>query len=135
MYLCHIYKSLIFRTPLTNPISTSNSFDLLPENSKNFLEANHVLSTEINNTVKDSKTSNANTSNENRKSAPKNKRNKNDQNKIVRAIVGYSMIRDVYGWKLSDKEKKVVVKHFSGSMIEDMKTYIQPPLNDSALQL
>ena len=113
------------------PISTSNSFELLPENSENFLEANHVLSTEINNTVKDHKTNNANTSNENRKSAPKNKRSKN----IVTAIVGYSMIKDVYGWALSDKEEKVVVKHFSGSKIEDMKTYIQPPLNDSALQL
>ena len=44
------------------------------------------------------------------------------------AIVGDSIIKDVYGWELSDKEKKVVVKHFSGSATEDMKTYIQPPL-------
>ena len=44
------------------------------------------------------------------------------------AIVGDSMIKDVYGWELSDREEKVVVKHFSGSTIEDMKTYIQAPL-------
>ena len=116
------------RTSLTKPISTSNSFELLSENSGNVLEANNILSTEIHNAVKDNKTNNANTSNENRKSAPKNKRNKNDQNKIVTAIVGDSMIKDVYGWELSDREEKVVVKHFSGSRTEDVKTYIQPPL-------
>ena len=44
------------------------------------------------------------------------------------AIVGDSMIKDVYGWELSDREEKVVAKHFSGSTTEDMKTYIQPPL-------
>ena len=52
----------------------------------------------------------------------------NDQNKIVTVIVGDSMIKDVYGWELSDREEKVVVKHFGGSTKEDMKTYIQPPL-------
>ena len=44
------------------------------------------------------------------------------------AIVCDSIIKDVYGWELSDRENKVVVKHFSGSTTEDMKTYIQPPL-------
>ena len=38
------------------------------------------------------------------------------------------MIKDVYGWELSDREEKVVVKHFRGSTTEDLKTYIQPPL-------
>ena len=77
---------------------------------------------------KDIKTNNANTSNENRKNVPKNKRNKNDQRKIMTAIVDDSMIKDVYGWELSDREEKVVFKHFKGSTTEDMKTYIQPPL-------
>ena len=99
----------------------------MSENSENILEANYVLSTEKN-TVKDTKTNNANTSDGNTKSAPKNKRNKKDQNKNVAAIVGDSIIKDVYGWKLSDKEKKMVVKHFSESTTEEMKTYIQPPL-------
>ena len=49
------------RTPLTKPISTSNSFELLPENSGNVLEANDVLPTEINNNFKDNKTDNVNT--------------------------------------------------------------------------
>ena len=56
------------RTPLANPISTSNSFELLSENLENILEANHASTTETN-TVKDSKTNNANTSDENKKSA------------------------------------------------------------------
>ena len=38
------------------------------------------------------------------------------------------MIKDVYRCKLSDREEKMVVKHFSESAIEDLKTYIQPPL-------
>ena len=96
----------------------------MSQNSGNILEANDVLSTEIHNTVKDNKTSNANTSNKNRKSAPKNKRNKNNQNKIVMAIVGDY----VCGWDLSDREEKVVVKHFSARKTEDIKTDIQPPL-------
>ena len=43
-------------------------------------------------------------------------------------IVGDSMVKDVCGWELSDREEKVVVKHFSGSTTEDTKTYIQPSL-------
>ena len=31
----------------------------------------------------------------------------------------------IYSWKLSDREEKVVVKHFSGSTTEDMKSHIQ----------
>ena len=38
------------------------------------------------------------------------------------------MVKDIYGWELSDNKEKVVVKHFSGSTTEDMMTYIQPPL-------
>ena len=34
----------------------------------------------------------------------------------------------IYGWELSYREEKVVVKHFSGSTTEDMKTYIQSSL-------
>ena len=82
------------------------------------------MPTEIHNIVKDNKTNNANTSNEIRKSVPKNKSNKNDQNKIVTAIVGDSTIKDGYDWELYDRKEKVVVKHFSGSTREDMKSYI-----------
>ena len=38
------------------------------------------------------------------------------------------MIKDIYGWDLSDNKEKVVAKHFSGSTTEDMMTYIKPPL-------
>ena len=44
------------------------------------------------------------------------------------AIVDDSIIKYVYSWELSDREEKVVVKHFSGSTTEDMKTCIEPPL-------
>ena len=101
----------------------------MSENSENVLEANHVLSPEINNTVKDNKSNNANTSSKNRKSASKNKRNKNDQNKIVTAIVCDSVIKDVYirlGIILQRGEDGC--ETFSGSTTEDMKTYIQSSL-------
>ena len=38
------------------------------------------------------------------------------------------MVKDIYGWELSDNYEKVVVKQFSGSTTEDMMTYIKPPL-------
>ena len=46
----------------------------------------------------------------------------------MKTNIGHSRIKDVYNWQLFGKEKKVVVKHFSRSTTEDMKTYIQPPL-------
>ena len=72
------------RTSLTKPISTSNSFELLSENSGNVLEANNILSTEIHNAVQDNKTNNANTSHENRKSAPKIRESKMIKTKLLR---------------------------------------------------
>ena len=47
------------------------------------------------------------------------------------AIASDSVIKDVYGWELFDREEKVVVKHFSGSTT-DMKAYIQHPLKRNA---
>ena len=38
------------------------------------------------------------------------------------------MVKDSYGWELSDNYEKVVVKQFSGSTTEDMMRYIKPPL-------
>ena len=95
-FIVHKKFASNIRKPLANPISTSNSFELLSENSENILEANHVLSTEYS-TVKDTKTNDANTSDENTESVSKSKRNKKDQNKNVAAIVGDSIIKDVYG--------------------------------------
>ena len=50
------------------------------------------------------------------------------QNKIVTSIIGYFMFKDVCGGELSKTEEKVVMKHFSESMTEDMNTYIQAPM-------
>ena len=38
------------------------------------------------------------------------------------------MVKDIYGWELSDNYEKIVVKQFSRSTAEDMMTYIKPPL-------
>ena len=38
------------------------------------------------------------------------------------------MVKGIYGWELSSNNKKVIVKHFSGSITEGMMTYIIPPL-------
>ena len=38
------------------------------------------------------------------------------------------MFKDVCGGELSKTEEKVVMKHFSESMTEDMNTYIQAPM-------
>ena len=60
-----------------------------------------------------------------RRNRKKQERNK-DQ--IITAIVGDSMVKDIYGWESSDNYKKVVVKQFIGSTTEDMMAYIKPPL-------
>ena len=54
----------------------------------------------------------------------KKQEHKKDQTATV--VVGYSMVKDMYGWELSDNSENVVVKHFSGSTTEDMMTYIHP---------
>ena len=41
------------------------------------------------------------------------------------------MVKDIYGWELSDNYEKVVVKQFSGSTTKDTMTYIKPPLKRS----
>ena len=46
----------------------------------------------------------------------------------ITAIVGDSMVKDIYGWELSDNYEKVAVKQFSRSTTEDMMTYTKPPL-------
>ena len=38
------------------------------------------------------------------------------------------MVKDIYGWELSDNYEKLVVKQFKGSTTKDTMTYIKPPL-------
>ena len=111
----------------------SNSFDLLPENSENSLDANNVISIEDNDAEsysnkknKPNKTSISTEKNKNLRHNRKKRERKKPQ--IVTAIVGDSMVEDIYAWEFSDNNKKVVVKHFSGSTAEDMMTYIKPLL-------
>ena len=45
--------------------------------------------------------------------------------KNVTAIFGECMVKDLSWWDLFEQSKKVVLKNFSGSAEEDMKTYIE----------
>ena len=45
--------------------------------------------------------------------------------------MGDSIVKDVKGWKLSDKQNKVVVKHFSGAETKDMESHIFPTLEQN----
>ena len=55
------------------------------------------------------------------------------KNKLpVTIILGDSIVKDVNGWKLSDENNKVVVKHFSGAKKKkDMESYIIPTLKQN----
>ena len=41
------------------------------------------------------------------------------------------MVKDIYRWKFSDNNEKVVAKHFRELIIEGMMTYIKSPLKRS----
>ena len=56
------------------------------------------------------------------------KKQERKKDQIVTAIVGDSMVKDIYGWELSVNKEKVVAKHFSGLTTDDMMTNIKPPL-------
>ena len=56
------------------------------------------------------------------------KKQERKKDQIITAIVGDSMVKDIYRWDLSDNYEKFVVKQFSGSTTEDVMTYIKPPL-------
>ena len=38
------------------------------------------------------------------------------------------MIKDIKGWKISSRTRKVAVKHFSSAKTKDIKSYIIPPV-------
>ena len=45
----------------------------------------------------------------------------------MNVIFGDSLVKDVT--KTSDKNNKVVTKHYSGAAINDIKSYIQPAIS------
>ena len=36
------------------------------------------------------------------------------------------MVKDIKGWKMSSRARKIVMKHFSGAKTKGMKSYIIP---------
>ena len=106
---------------------------MLSENTENSLGTSNIISIEYSNAESCSNKSNKpnNTSistgkkvnfRHNSKSAKKQERKKYQN---AKAIVGDSVVKDIYGWEVSDDNEKVP-KHFSRSTAEDM-TCIKPP--------
>ena len=62
-----------------------------------------------------------------RKSNKTENQNNNIRKKVV-AVIGDSMIKHIKGHKLSNKNKKVVVKTFPGAKVDCMKHYVIPTL-------
>lgn len=100
-----------------NPITFNNRYDgLLIEENTN--EQNNDIFTPLQN---DNVTK--------RKSRGNKTQNRNDNvNKQVVAVIGDSMIKHVKGYKLSNKDKKVVVKTFPGAKTNCMQHYLKPTL-------
>ena len=46
-------------------------------------------------------------------------------------ILGDSLVKYLKGLELSDKNNKVVTKHFSGATTNDTKLYIQPMISNN----
>ena len=127
------------KAPSSNLITTSNSFDLLSKNIENSIDTSHVISTEDNNAKSYSNKSNEpnNTSISTGKKVnfrQNRKKQVRKKDQIVTAIMVGSVVKDIYGWVLSHDNEKVAVKYFSGSSIEDMMTYIKPPLKHNPVR-
>ena len=48
--------------------------------------------------------------------------------KKVTVLVGDSIVKDVKGWEISDRENKFVVRLFPGAKTDDMKSYVVPTI-------
>ena len=69
---------------------------------------------------------------------PKNKQPKAKIKVPTTVILGDSIVKNVYGnaiTKLVKLRKHVVVKHFSGTKIDDMKHYLKPPQEKQPAQI
>ena len=53
-------------------------------------------------------------------------KNKTQKKLPVTVILSDSLVKDIKGWELFDKSRKVVTKHFSGANTTDMKSYLLP---------
>ena len=60
-----------------------------------------------------------------KRAATSQKGTTNQPSKLV-FIAGDSIVQHVHGWELSDAERRVAVKSFSGSKIEDMRDFLKP---------
>ena len=112
------------KPPSSNQITTSNGFDQLSGNTDNNFDANNVISVEESNadsySNKSNKPNNTSLSIEKKVNLRNNrKKQQRTKDQIVTVIVGNYMVKDIYGWELSDNSENVAVKHFSGSTTEE----------------
>ena len=71
-------------------------------------------------------------SNSNHSTTSHKKTNEITRKKLpVTVIIGDSIVKEVKGWKLSDKKNKVLVKHFSGAKTKYIQSYIIPTLKQN----
>ena len=75
-------------------------------------------------------------SNSNHSTTSHKKTNEITRKKLpVTVIIGDSIVKEVKGWKLSDKKNKVLVKHFSGAKQNTYSLISFPPSNKILKQL
>ena len=111
---------------VVQPIITKNCYSSL-ETEESPTE-NENARTDSLNTKVTAKQNAVNTATQNMQSSKdKTESDTPDKRKLpVTVTFGDSMVKDIKGWKMSSRTRKVVVKHFSVAKTEDMKSYVIP---------
>ena len=64
-----------------------------------------------------------------------NQQNAKDGKKKLVFIAGDSIVQNVHGWEMSNTDRAVAVKSFSGSKVNDMQDYLKPLLRRNPHQI
>ena len=108
------------------PIETKNCYS--PFETEESLTENENTRTDSPNTEITAKQNSITTATQNlQNSNDKTESDTSDKRKLpVTVILGDFMVKDIKGWKISSRTRKVGVKHFSGAKTKDMKSYVIP---------
>ena len=115
------------------PIKTFNKFDCLSEDESlnEILEANDADEKIISR----NKSGKSDTQVKNKYNSGFHRRKGNQRignnTKKVTVLVGDSIIKDIKGWEISDRENKFVVRHFPGAKTDDMISYVVPKIKQN----
>ena len=114
-----------------NPIETKNSYSPLETEES---------PTEDETTRTDSPITKVTTKQNSINTATQNTQNSNDKTEsdipdkrklLVTVMLSDSMVKDIKGWKISSRTRKVAVKHFSGEKTKDMKSHVIPTVKQN----